>query len=208
MALPRVIETVAGILGERLAMIGTSLGNSRWQKAALASAAISGLTISRRLPHQVLHRLKAAAEMDSASLVVGEAKGSRTVTAVGPLGGALMDLSSEELDALSTLVTDIHSCYTADDVTGLGYVGTETLRTAGARAVVILPLWARHMRFGTLVLAHSRPTRLSADRVEPLELLADHIASVLVPMLNPESGQVVTERMTTRRAKLEEPIQS
>jgi len=184
---PEVIETAAGILGERLAVIGISLGNTRWQQAAMASASVSGLTISRRLPHQVLHRLKGAAEMDSASLVVDEHSGPRTVATIGPLGGALMDLPANELRALSSLVAGIRSCYTADDVTGVGFVGTETLRIAGARAVIVLPLWARHVRFGTLVLAHSRPTHLTVDRVEPLELLTDHIASVLAPMLCPES---------------------
>ena len=197
---PEVIETVAGILGERLAIIGTNLGNTRWQQAALASAAISGLTISRSLPRQVLHRLTHAAEMDSALLVVDGAKGPRTITTIGPLGGALMELPDDELRALSSLVAGIRSCYTADEVTGLGFVGTETLRMAGARAVIVLPLWARRVRFGAVVLAHSWPTHINVDRVEPLELLADHIASLLGPMLCPESGEGFTsQRMVTTR---------
>jgi hypothetical protein len=48
---------------------------------------------------------------------------------------------------------------------------------------VVLPLWFQRARFGTVLLANSRPLRLTGDRVEPLELLADHAAAVLGPML-------------------------
>jgi EAL domain-containing protein (putative c-di-GMP-specific phosphodiesterase class I)/putative methionine-R-sulfoxide reductase with GAF domain len=176
-------EAVAQLLSERLSIIGTNLGNSRWQRAAHASVAISGLRANRRLPQQVLHRFLAAAEMDSACLLVGEATGPRALTAVGPLSDSLMKLSDSELEALSTLVGDVRSCYTAGDASSRGFVGSESLRTAGARAVLVLPLWVQRERFGTLVVAHSRPMRLTGDQVEPLELLADHAAAVLGSML-------------------------
>ena len=53
--------------------------------------------------------------------------------------------------------------------------------SGGARAVVVLPLWARRRRLGSILLAHSRPVQLTSDDVTPLEMLADHIASVLAP---------------------------
>lgn len=181
-----VVDAAGRLLAERLEVIGTGIGNSRWQRAAVASAAISGLTASRRLPLQVLHRVREAADMDSACLVVDEVTlGPRAVTAVGPLEGSLRALTPGELGALWRLVGDIRSCYTAGDASGTGFVGTESLRAAGARAVVVLPLWARRHRFGTLVLAHSRPIRLTGDRIEPLELLADHVAAVLAPTMPP-----------------------
>jgi hypothetical protein len=34
---------------------------------------------------------------------------------------------------------------------------------------------------GSILLAHSRPVQLTSDDVTPLEMLADHIASVLAP---------------------------
>jgi putative methionine-R-sulfoxide reductase with GAF domain len=172
-------ETVARLLADRLGVIGISLGNSRWQRAAHASVAISGLLASRRLPQQVLHRFREAADMDSACLVIEGREGPQSITAVGPLAESLLTVTTEELTALSGLVGDIRSCYTAGDASSQGFVGTEALRAAGARAVVILPLWAHRKRFGTIVLAHSRPLRLTGDRVEPLELLADHVAAVL-----------------------------
>jgi EAL domain-containing protein (putative c-di-GMP-specific phosphodiesterase class I)/putative methionine-R-sulfoxide reductase with GAF domain len=182
-------ELVARLLADRLGVIGTNVGNTRWQRAAQASLSISGLLASRRLPQQVLHRLRDAADMDSACLVIEGPDGPHATTAVGPLADSLLAVTDQELSALSTLVGDIRSCYTAGDASSQGFVGTESLRAAGARAVVVLPLWARRTRFGTVILAHSRPLRLTGDRVEPLELLADHVAAVLSTML-PADGPI------------------
>jgi GAF domain-containing protein len=176
-------ETVARLLADRLAIIGTNLGNTQWQRSAHASVAISGLIPSKRLPQQVLHRFLEAAEMDSAGLIVDGGDGPAVVSAVGPLAESLLALTVDELSDLSSLVGDIRSCYTAGDASSPGFVGTESLRSAGARAVVVLPLWTRRQRFGTALLANSRPLRLTGDRVEPLELLADHAAAVLGPVL-------------------------
>jgi EAL domain-containing protein (putative c-di-GMP-specific phosphodiesterase class I)/putative methionine-R-sulfoxide reductase with GAF domain len=176
-------ESVARLLADRLGVIGTNLGNTRWQQAAHASVAISGLVADRRLPQRVLKCFRDAAEMDSACLVITDSDGPKTATAVGPLAESLLRMTGDELTALSTLVGDIRSCYTAGDASSQGFVGTESLRAAGARAVVVLPLWAQRKRFGTIILAHSKPLRLSGDRVEPLELLADHAAAVLGTLL-------------------------
>ena len=196
-------ETVARVLADRLAVIGVNFGNSRWHRAAHASVAISGLRPGHRLPDQVLHRFSDAAEMDSACLIIEQPKGPAVLTAVGPLADSLVALDGDELRALTTLVGDIRSCYTAGDATSPGFVGTESLRSAGARAVVVLPLWAHRERFGTVVLAHSRPLRLTGDRVEPLELLADHVAAVLEPMLGSirRLEQPTIAARTTTRAR-------
>jgi EAL domain-containing protein (putative c-di-GMP-specific phosphodiesterase class I)/putative methionine-R-sulfoxide reductase with GAF domain len=180
-------ELLARLLADRLGVIGTNLGNTRWQDAAHASVAISGLMDNRRLPEQVLHRFRDAAEMDSACLVIDGSHGPQAVAAVGPLAGSLLVLTADELLSLSALVGDVRSCYTAGDASSPGFVGTESLRAAGARAVVVLPLWTQRKRFGTVILAHSRPLRLTGDRVEPLELLADHVAAVLGTMLRADA---------------------
>ena len=174
-------ELLARLLADRLEVIGSNIGNTRWQRAAQASVAISGLVRGNHLVRQALHRVRDAAEMDSACLVIEESNCPRVVSALGPLASNLFTLTLDELSALSSLVGDIRSCYTAGDASSPGFLGTESLRTAGARAVVVLPLWARRERFGILLLAHSRPLRLTGDRIEPLELLADHVAAVLDP---------------------------
>ena len=118
-------------------------------------------------------------------------------TAVGPLADSLFALSLGELDALSSLVGQIRSCYTGSDALGRGFVGTDSLRAGGARVVVVLPLWANRTRVGSAVLAHSRPLQLSGEEVRPLEMLADHVAAVLVsstPVISP----VPTDRRSNR----------
>jgi hypothetical protein len=87
-------ESAGRLLADRLGVIGTNLGNNRWQRAAHASAAISGLLASRRLPQQVLHRFREAADMDSACLVIDEPDGPKAVAAVGPLAGNLMTITT------------------------------------------------------------------------------------------------------------------
>jgi GAF domain-containing protein len=174
-------ELLSRLLADRLEVIGSNIGNTRWQRAAQASVAISGLVRGNHLVRQALHRVRDAAEMDSACLVIEESNGPRVVSALGPLAGNLFALTLDELSNLTSLVRDIRSCYTAGDASSPGFLGTESLRAAGARAVVVLPLWARRERFGILLLAHSRPLRLTGDRIEPLELLADHVAAVLDP---------------------------
>jgi hypothetical protein len=118
--------------------------------------------------------------MDSAALVSELPSGPTVVAAVGPLAGGLVDLTRGELVALSSLVGDIRSCYTGSDAQGRGFVGTGSLRDGGARAVVVLPLWAHRVRVGTAVLAHSRPVQLTGEEIRPLETLADHLASAMV----------------------------
>jgi putative methionine-R-sulfoxide reductase with GAF domain len=191
-------ELLARLLSDRLEVIGSNIGNTRWQRAAQASVAISGLVRGTHLVRQALHRVRDAAEMDSACLVIEESSGPRVVTALGPLASSLFALNLDELSALSSLVVDIRSCYTAGDASSPGFLGTESLRTAGARAVVVLPLWARRERFGILLLAHSRPLRLTGDRIEPLELLADHVAAVLDPRRVGDSLLGTVERHFTK----------
>lgn len=187
-----ITESSARVLAERLEVTGTGIGNSRWQRAAHASVAISGLVTSRRLPYQVLHHFREAAQMDSACVLIDGPKHPSVMTATGPLASTLLALEPDELSALSEMVCEIRSCYTAGDASSPGFVGTESLRAAGARALVVLPLWAQRKRFGIILLAHSRPMQLKGDNVEPLELLADHVAAVLEPMIRTSGVTVPT----------------
>jgi len=68
-------------------------------------------------------------------------------------------------------------------------VGTGSLRDGGARAVVVLPLWAQRTRVSIVVLAHSRPVQLSSEEIRPLEMLADHVAATLMSSGRSESYQ-------------------
>jgi GAF domain-containing protein len=177
----QLLERCAELLSLRLGEIGRAVDDSAWQRAVKASVAISGVTGGGQAAKLLLGHLSTAARLDSAALVLDGPEGKRVTAAFGPLAGPLSGLGIDEIDALSSLVGDIRSCYTAGDASGRGFTGTGSLRDGGARAVVVLPLWARRRRLGSIVLAHSRPVQLTSDDVTPLEMLADHIASVLAP---------------------------
>jgi EAL domain-containing protein (putative c-di-GMP-specific phosphodiesterase class I)/putative methionine-R-sulfoxide reductase with GAF domain len=177
-----LLETLvqcARLLSDRLRAIGNRSEDTTWQRAARASMALSGLTSGMRMSDKLLRCLLEASGMDSACLILNTAGGCK-VESVGLLATQLESLATEELDAMSSLVGDIRSCYSGGDISGRGFVGTETLRNGGARAVAVLPLWARRQRLGTLIFAHSKPLRLTGDEIEPLEMLADSAAALLV----------------------------
>jgi diguanylate cyclase (GGDEF)-like protein len=80
---------------------------------------------------------------------------------------------------LNALVEHVAACYTAGDSMGAGFVGTESLRAAGARAAVVVPLTARGRRLGLLLTASSIPWMPMPTETETIELLGSHAASCL-----------------------------
>ena len=173
------LERCAGLLADRLQVIGDHLEESSWDRTVRASVILSGIADTPHMPDLVLRCLRDASRMDSGALILNGPDQPSVGAAVGPLGEAMVDLSPSELTSLSSLVNDIRSCYTGGDALGRGFVGTDSLRDAGARVVMVLPLWAQRVRLGSVVLAHSRPFQLTGEEVRPLETLADHAASAL-----------------------------
>jgi diguanylate cyclase (GGDEF)-like protein len=111
--------------------------------------------------------------MSSAALVQRNDEDALTVVAaVGPLAGGFEAMPPENVERLAAMVERVSSCYTAGDLTGRPVAGTETLRTAGAIEVAVLPLVSLGRRTGILVVAHTASMDLSTDEIEPLELLA------------------------------------
>jgi EAL domain-containing protein (putative c-di-GMP-specific phosphodiesterase class I)/putative methionine-R-sulfoxide reductase with GAF domain len=175
----RQLQTCAALLANRLYVIGDHLDESSWDRTARVVVAVSDARDTPRLPESLVHCLRDASHMDSAAIILDGAGGLSVVAATGPLEDGLAGLAPEELRDLSSLVDDIRSCYTGGDALGQGFVGTTSLRDGGARVVVVIPLWARDTRLGSVVLAHSRPLQLSGGDVRPLEMLSGHVASVL-----------------------------
>jgi putative methionine-R-sulfoxide reductase with GAF domain len=173
------MERCAALLAERLEVIGDHLEESSWDRTVRASVVISGIADNPQMPDRLLRCLRDASRMDSAALIVNGPDRPGVEAAVGPLGEALVELTPSEIHSLSSLVNDIRSCYTGGDALGRGFVGTDSLRDAGARVVMVLPLWAQRTRLGSVVLAHSRPLQLTGEEVRPLETLTDHVASAL-----------------------------
>jgi len=174
------LERCADLLAERMHAIGDPLEESAWDRTVTASVAISGITDQPHMPEKLTACVKEASQLDSAALIIDTVGGHTVASATGPLAEGLFNLTAADLESLSSLVDEIRSCYTGSDALGRGFIGTESLKQSGARAVVVLPLWAHRSRVGTLLLAHSRPVQLVCEEIRPLEMLADHVASALV----------------------------
>ncbi|MGA3146559.1 MAG: EAL domain-containing protein [Acidimicrobiales bacterium] len=181
------LQRGAAMLADRLHAIADTLEESAWDRTAHASVAISGITDEPHMAERLVRCIKEASQLDSAALVLTTSGGHSVAAAAGPLAEDLFNLASADLHALSSLVGEIRSCYTGSDALGRGFVGTGSLRDGGARAVVVLPLWAHRTRVGSVVLAHSRPVQLSSEEIRPLEMLADHVAATLVSSGRSES---------------------
>jgi EAL domain-containing protein (putative c-di-GMP-specific phosphodiesterase class I)/putative methionine-R-sulfoxide reductase with GAF domain len=176
----KTLEHCARLLADRLKALGDRHTTTPWQHAARASMYMSGLVGGVRMSDRLLRCLREASGMDSVCLILNLPEGPKVTASLGRLADQLDSLGLDELNAVSSLVGDIRSCYTAGDMMGRGFVGTDSLRNGGARAVVVLPLWVRRRRLGTLIFAHSKPLRLTGDEIEPLEMLADIVAATLV----------------------------
>ena len=174
------LEQCASILAGRLEAMGDHLEESTWDRIVRASIAISGVTDSSKAADRLVRCLRDASRMDSAALILHRDGVPSVAASVGPLEHGFVRLSHGELSAVSSLVDDLRSCYTGGDAVGRGFVGSASLRDGGARVMVVLPLWARRVRLGSTVLAHSRPLQLDGEEVRALETLADHVASALV----------------------------
>ena len=173
-----LLQHCASALVSRLTVVGWKKHDVTWRRAGRASVEISRLPLQDRTPERAIELLREASEMDSVGLLrvidgVGE-----VLAASGPLREVLATLPENEIAELSRLVDHVNACYTANESTGRGFVGTESIRSQ-ARAVIVMPLRSGGTRIGTIVLAHSRPRALSSDDVEPLELIAGHLAATL-----------------------------
>ena len=173
------LRNCASLLSSRLAALGWRPSDSAWQRAVQSSGAISGAAADHDAAAKILSTVAAASGMDSAGIVRTDRERPTMEAAIGPLAGTLINLDPKSLHALCHLVEGLSSCYTGSETTGLPYLGSESIREGGARAVVLLPLRANNVALGALVLAHSRPIHLTAQLVEPLELLAGQAAATL-----------------------------
>ena len=142
-----------------------------------------GTLFERRDPESTMAAVVAeACELagtDSGALVVGTGARARIALAAGPLADALGSIDPADLARLAELLEPLTSCYSSGEATGLAFTGGESLRQAGACAVVAVPLGAGHRRTGMLLLAHTGPLALGPDVIEPVELLAAVAGSCL-----------------------------
>ncbi|MCU1483340.1 MAG: hypothetical protein JWN67_86 [Actinomycetia bacterium] len=120
--------------------------------------------------------LDAASEITdmSTAVLVRQRDGDRPPSSVvrGPLRDAILRIDVRKLANLVELMVPSRSCYTAGDDRAVGMVGTEVLREAGIRSVVVVPIRPSTGEPGLLAVASTRRKQLHTDTIELLELLA------------------------------------
>ncbi len=179
---PAVVEEAhfcASVLGARLSLIGTQSVVSPHQRLARHGASLSELLDDPALHQRCIEATIEVSGMDSAAMALGDAADLTIVGAGGPLAHVLERVGPGDLARLSSLVERVASCYTAGDSTGAGFVGTDSLRAAGARAVAVVPLVSAGRRLGILIAASMLPTAFDHADAETIEMLGAHVASCL-----------------------------
>ncbi len=174
------VEWCAELVGRRIGELGLADAGTAWQRAATASVAISRLPRGTDSAPAALAAIQETAGMDSGCVVLTAGAPPLVVAASGPLAPALAALSEWDLVGLAGLVTDVRSCYSAGADTNHGFGIGASLRSSGARAVVVLSLVAGTQTVGFVVLAHSGQLPVTADDVEALEVLADQLGAAFI----------------------------
>jgi diguanylate cyclase (GGDEF)-like protein len=170
----------AAALGDRLSDIGVPVEASPHQRLARHAAVLSEMVEHPALLRRVVTAAIDVTGMDSAAVATLDAEDTFGVDeAGGPLAPVLLAVDPSDLARLGKLVERVASCYTAGNSLGAGFVGTEGLRAAGARAVAVVPLIARGRRIGLLLSASTVPASLRPTEAETMELLGAHAATCL-----------------------------
>ncbi len=171
--------TCAEAFGVALERLGHVRVESPAQRLARHTVRLGGLVEEGDIAAQVVTAACDVADLDSAALLVQDARGQFVaVEAAGPLADLLGLAEAEAVAALHDLVAAGQSCYTLA-TTGLTHPVIGALLSRGAGALMAIGLNIGPTRRGLLLLADRRPVAPATVVVELLEMLSAHAASCL-----------------------------
>jgi GGDEF domain-containing protein len=173
------LERGAALLGRRIEQLGGLPPESRSQRLARHATNLAGLSEASAIAHEVVRAACDVAEMQSAMLLVGE-RGTLQLGAVhGPHGQSLAALDAETRETIAGWVGSATSVYSIGEALGRGFARHETLRAAGAAAILAVPVHVPGERHGLLLLVDRQSIALDTEDVELIELLAAQTGSAL-----------------------------
>ncbi|MDQ3529618.1 MAG: diguanylate cyclase [Actinomycetota bacterium] len=177
----RTVEASAAAFATRLAELGGRPRESLSQQLVRHVTELACLTDAGEVSEYTLAAACEMAGMESAFLVLFDAKGTPAVTArTGRLSGMLCSIGTAGLVTIASWVETGSSCYTMGDPSGVGFAGQDAFRQAGAHTVVVLPLSAGGRQLGVLVVADPSSVPPHTEQLERLELLAVQAAGCLL----------------------------
>lgn len=173
------LERGATLLGQRVEELGGLPLESRSQRLARHATGLAGLSEAGAIAEHVVRAACDVAEMQSAMLLLGE-RGALTLGGVhGPHARRLAALDDPTREVIASWVAAATSVYSIGEASGRGFAGHETLRAAGAAAIVAVPVHVPGERDGLLLLVDGAAIALETDEVELIELLAAQAGSAL-----------------------------
>ncbi len=173
-------DRCAELLGRRLAELGHLDPASPGQRLARAAARTAGMEDADAVVREVAAAAMQVAGMESVCVALRDADGRvHPQHAAGPLAEALTTLSRGELAAMARWVEPGTTMLSMADASGKGDAVAETLRQAGAGALLVVPLAVGRARLGFLALADRSTLAPDTERTELIELLGVQAAAQL-----------------------------
>jgi len=175
-----VTAAAAACFARRLVELGGVPPESPAQRLARHAAVLADAAEPEQLWAAACTAAREVAASSSAAVVrTGADQRYHVVCAYGPIGERLAaDAPDWALGAVAGWVASGSSCWSLGEPKGCGFPGSQTLRDAGAGAVLVVALGAAHRgQAGFLLIADEQPADLATDVVELLELLGTHAAS-------------------------------
>lgn len=173
------MERGAALLSARIERLGGLPLESRSQRLARHATGLAGLSEARVIADEVARAACDVAEMESAMLLLGERGTLALGAAYGPHAQRLAALDTQTREVIAGWVDATTSVYSIGEASGRGFAGHETLRAAGAAAIVAVPVRVPGERDGLLLLVDGAAIALDTEDIELIELLAAQAGSAL-----------------------------
>jgi diguanylate cyclase (GGDEF)-like protein len=168
------------LLSRRLAEIGALDQPSPGQRLARAAARAAHMEDPDAVVREASAAAMDVAGMESVLVALRDADGRfHAHHAAGPLADVFSTLSGGELVAMARWVEPGTSLLSMADATGRGDGVAETLRQAGAGALLVVPLAVGRARLGFMALADRSTLAPETERTELIELLCVQAAAQL-----------------------------
>lgn len=152
---------------------------SRSQRLARHATGLAGLSDAPAIAENVVRAACDVAGMQSAMLLLGSGGSLAVGAAYGPHAQRLTTLDTCTHEVIAGWVDAATSVYSIGEASGRGFAGHETLRAAGAAAIVAVPVHVPGERDGVLLLVDGSAIALDTEDVELVELLAAQAGSAL-----------------------------
>jgi diguanylate cyclase (GGDEF)-like protein len=172
------VLAAARSLERALERVGHDLTESPPQRLVRHAVRLTALSDEREIKGEVVAAACDVAGMSSGMLLLPDGERFTAAEAAGPLAAGMAGAGDAAISAIAALVQSGCSCYTVGGTTDTAEE-LSALRSAGAEAVIAVPLGPGPHGRGVLVLADARPLVPATETVELLELLAAHASSCL-----------------------------